>query len=169
MNKIATHDPIECLSKVLDGTLLACGLGIGEGPDVVFRVSFSTAIMSLVLSFKSWKQNNDILTSFCATSRIWSWHSIRWSVENCVFSWCTCTFGTREFDALVACGVVVSSPLTNKVRSSYVLKGRKDCGMIVWALLTLVIRLELDVSPIIRITYIVAEILGATLAFYVAK
>jgi hypothetical protein len=38
---------------VLDGTLLACGSGIGRGHDVVFRVSFSTLIMSLVLSFKS--------------------------------------------------------------------------------------------------------------------
>jgi hypothetical protein len=29
----------------------------------------------------------------------------------------------REFDALIAYGVVVSSPLTNKVRSSSVLRG----------------------------------------------
>jgi len=43
-------------------------------------------------------------------------------MENCVFSLCTCTPRTREFDALVACGVVVSSLLVNKVRSSYVLK-----------------------------------------------
>jgi hypothetical protein len=32
-----THEPIECLSKVLDGTSVACELGIGRGPDVVFR------------------------------------------------------------------------------------------------------------------------------------
>jgi hypothetical protein len=30
----------------------------------VFRVSFSTVIISLVLSFKSWKLNNSVLTSF---------------------------------------------------------------------------------------------------------
>ncbi len=41
-----TCEPIECLSKVLDGTLVACGLGISKEPDVVFKVSFSTAIMS---------------------------------------------------------------------------------------------------------------------------
>jgi hypothetical protein len=81
-----TREPIECLSKVLDGTPVACGLGINRGPYVVFRVFFSTTIMSLVLSFKSWKLNNGVFTSFCATSRIWSWHSISWLVENCVFS-----------------------------------------------------------------------------------
>jgi hypothetical protein len=48
-----THEPIECLSKVLDGTSVACGLGIGTRLDVVFMVSFSIAIMSLVLSLKS--------------------------------------------------------------------------------------------------------------------
>jgi hypothetical protein len=48
-----TCELIKCFSKVLDGTPIACGLGINRGPDVVFRVSFSTAIMSLVLSFKS--------------------------------------------------------------------------------------------------------------------
>jgi hypothetical protein len=32
-----THEPIECLSKVLDGTPIACGSGIGRGPNVVFR------------------------------------------------------------------------------------------------------------------------------------
>jgi hypothetical protein len=31
----------------------------------------------------------------------------------------------------MACGVVVSSPLANKVHFSFVLKGQKDCGMIV--------------------------------------
>jgi hypothetical protein len=50
-----TGEPIKCFSKVLDGSLVACGSGIGRGPNVVFRVSFSTVIMSLVLSFKSWK------------------------------------------------------------------------------------------------------------------
>ncbi len=34
-----TSEPIECFSKVLDGTLVPCGLGIGGGPDVVFKVS----------------------------------------------------------------------------------------------------------------------------------
>jgi len=48
-----TCEPIESLSKVLDGTPVACGLWIGRKPDVVFGVSFSTVIMSLVLSFKS--------------------------------------------------------------------------------------------------------------------
>ncbi len=81
-----THELIECLSKVLDGTSVACGLGISRGPDVMFRVSSSTVIMSLVLSFKSWKLNNGVLTSFYATSCIWSWYSISWSMENCVFS-----------------------------------------------------------------------------------
>ncbi len=35
---------------MLDGTPVACGLGIGRGPDVVFKVSFNIAIMSWVLS-----------------------------------------------------------------------------------------------------------------------
>jgi len=48
-----TRELIECLSKVLDGTLVTCGSGISRGPDVMFRVSFSITIMSLVLSFKS--------------------------------------------------------------------------------------------------------------------
>ncbi len=48
-----TCEPIECLSKVLDGTPITCGLGIGKGLDVEFRVSFSIIIMSLVLSFKT--------------------------------------------------------------------------------------------------------------------
>jgi hypothetical protein len=55
--------------------------------------------------------------------------------------------GTQEFDALATCGVIVSSPLTNKVRFSFVLKGRKDCGMIIRAPLALVIGLELNASP----------------------
>jgi len=49
----ATREPIECLSKVLDGTSIACGSRTGKGLDVVFRVSSRTTIMSLVLSFKS--------------------------------------------------------------------------------------------------------------------
>jgi hypothetical protein len=49
----ATCEPIDCLSKVLDGTFVACGLGIGRGPHVMFKVSSKIAIMSLVLSFKS--------------------------------------------------------------------------------------------------------------------
>jgi len=68
-------------------------------------------------------------------------------MDNCVFSQCTCTHGTREFDALIACGVVVSSPLANKVRSSSMLRGRKDCGMTTRAPLALVIGLEPDASP----------------------
>jgi hypothetical protein len=50
-----TREPIECLSKVLDGTPVACGSAIDKGLDVVFRVSFNTVIMSLVFNFKSWK------------------------------------------------------------------------------------------------------------------
>jgi len=160
----ATREPIECLSKVLDGTSVACGLGIGRGPDVMFKVSSKIAIMSLVRNFKSWKLNNGVLTSFCATSCIWSWHSISWSVENCVFSWCTCTPGTREFDALTACGVVVSSPLANKVHSSSMLRGRKDCGMTARAPLAMIIGLEPNASPWVWITCLVAKTLGATLA-----
>jgi hypothetical protein len=38
-----------------------------------------------VISFKSWKPNNDVFTSFNFISRIWSWHSISRLVENCVF------------------------------------------------------------------------------------
>ncbi len=48
----ATHELIECLSKVLDGTPVACVSRINRRFDVVFKVSFSTIIMSLVLSFK---------------------------------------------------------------------------------------------------------------------
>ncbi len=48
-----TREPIECLSKVLDGTYVACGSRISRGPDVVFKISSNTTIMSLVLSFKS--------------------------------------------------------------------------------------------------------------------
>jgi hypothetical protein len=76
----------------------------------MFKVSFSTIIMSLVLSFKFWKLNNNVFTSFYAISHIWCWHSISWSMENCVFSWCICTCEMQEFDVVVACGVVVSSP-----------------------------------------------------------
>ncbi len=164
-----TCEPIECLSKVLGGTHVACGWGIGRWPNVVFKVSFSTIIMSLVLSFKSWNLNNGVLTSFCTISCIWSWHSISWLVENCVFSSCTCTPRTWEFDALKTCGVIVSSPLANKVCSSSMWKGRKNCGMTVQAPLALVIKLEHDVSPSVRITYLVGKTLGATLASCVAK
>jgi hypothetical protein len=68
-------------------------------------------------------------------------------MENYVFSLCTCTLGTREFDALTTRGVIVSSPFTNKVRSSSVLRRRKDCGMTTQAPLALVIGLEPDASP----------------------
>jgi hypothetical protein len=70
-----TREPMECLFKVLDGTLVACGLGISKGPDVVFKVSFSTIIMSLVFFFKSLKLNNNVLTSLCTSS--WSWTMYR--------------------------------------------------------------------------------------------
>jgi len=86
-----------------------------------------------------------------------------------VFSWCTCTLRTWEFDALTACGVVVSSALANKVQSSSVLRGPKDCGMTARAPLALVIRLEPYASPLVWITYLMVETLGATLAFYAAK
>jgi hypothetical protein len=86
-----------------------------------------------------------------------------------VFSWCTCTPGTREFDALVACGVVVSCPLTNKVCSSSVLRGQKDYGMTAQASLTLVIGLETYANPSVWITCLMAKTLGATLAFCAAK
>ncbi len=33
-----TCELIKCLSKVLDGTTVACGSGIGKGPNVVLRV-----------------------------------------------------------------------------------------------------------------------------------
>jgi len=154
------HEPIECLSKVLDGTPVACDSRIGRGLDVMFRVSFSITIMSLVLSFKSWKLNNGVFISFCATSFIWSWHSISWLVENCVFSWCTCIPRTWKFDALATYGVVVSSPFANKVRFSFVLKGQKNYDMIARAPLALVIiGLELDVNPLVWITYLVVETL----------
>ncbi len=55
--------------------------------------------------------------------------------------------GHMNFNALIACGVVVSSPFANKVRSSSMLRGRKDCGMTARAPLALVIGLEPDVSP----------------------
>jgi hypothetical protein len=164
-----TREPIKCLSKVLDGTPITCGSGIGRGPNVVFRLFFSTTIMSLVFSFKSWKQNNGVVTSFCTTTHIWSWHSISWWMANCVFSLCTCTPRTQEFDALATYGVVVSSPLANKVRSSSVLRGRKDCGMTTWTPLALVIGLEPDASPSVWITCLVEKTLGAALTFCAAK
>jgi hypothetical protein len=68
-----TREPIECFSKVLDGTPVARGLGISKRLDVMFKVSFNIAIMSLMLKFKSWKQNNNVLTNFCTISCIWSW------------------------------------------------------------------------------------------------
>jgi hypothetical protein len=70
-------------------------------------------------------------------------------MENWVFSKCTCTPRTREFDALIACGVGVSSPLANKVRSSSMLRGRKDYGMTARAPLALVIGLQPDASPLV--------------------
>jgi hypothetical protein len=49
----AIGEPIKCLFKVLDGSPVACGFGIGKGLDVVFKVSFSIVIMSLVFSLNS--------------------------------------------------------------------------------------------------------------------
>jgi hypothetical protein len=46
-----TCEPMECLSKVLDGTPVTCGSKIGRGFDVMFKVSFSISIMSLVTNF----------------------------------------------------------------------------------------------------------------------
>ncbi len=86
-----------------------------------------------------------------------------------MFSWCTCTLGTQEFDALAAYGVIVSSPLANKVRFSFVLRGQKDYGMIVWAPLALVIGLEPNASPLVWITYLAEETSGATLTSCAAK
>jgi hypothetical protein len=102
-----------------------------------------------VFNFKSWKLNNGVFISFCTTSRIWNWHSISWLEENCVFSWCTCIPRIQEFDALVACYVVVSSPLVNKVRYSSMLRGWKDCGMTTRAPLAMVVGLKLDASPLV--------------------
>jgi hypothetical protein len=90
-------------------------------------------------------------------------------MKNCVFSWCTCTPKTQEFDALTTCGVLVSSPLSNKVCSSPMLRGRKDYGMAARAALALVIGLEPNVNPLVWITCLVAKTLGATLAFCVVK
>ncbi len=47
-----TRERIKCLSKVLDETPMVCESGIGKGLHVMCRVSFSIAIMSLVLNFK---------------------------------------------------------------------------------------------------------------------
>jgi hypothetical protein len=61
-----------------------------------------------------------------------------------MYSW------TQKFDALASCGVIVSSPFTNKVRSSSMLRGRKDCGMIARVPpLAMVIGLELDAIPLV--------------------
>jgi hypothetical protein len=55
------------------------------------------------------------------------------------------------------------------VRSFSVLRGRKDYGMIVRTLLTLVIGFEPNASPSVGITCLVAETLAATLISYAAK
>jgi hypothetical protein len=81
----------------------------------------------------------------------------------------SCTPRTQKFDALATCGVVVSSPLANKVCSSSVLRGWKDYGMIVQAPLALVIGLEPNASPSVWITCLVVETLGTTLASYAVK
>ncbi len=47
-----TCQPNECFSKVLDGNPIASGFEIDREPDVVFRVSFSIAIMSWCLTLK---------------------------------------------------------------------------------------------------------------------
>jgi hypothetical protein len=66
-----------------------------------------------------------------------------------VFSSCTCTPETQEFDALAASGVIVSSPLANKVHFSSVLREQKDCGMTARTPLALVIGLEPDANPLV--------------------
>jgi hypothetical protein len=68
-------------------------------------------------------------------------------MENCVFFLYTCTLGTRKFDALTAYGVIVSSPLTNKMHSCFMLRGQKYYGMTPRAPLALVIGLEPNVNP----------------------
>ncbi len=155
-----THEPIECFSKVLDGTLVACGLRIGRGFDVMFKVSFSTTIMSLVLSFKCWKLINKCIHKFlCHFMHLkLALHKLMYMCLWDMKIWCPST-----------CGVVVSSPLANKVRFSFVLRGLKDCGMTIQAFLTLIIGLEPYVSPLVWITYLMAETLNATLTFCVAK
>jgi hypothetical protein len=55
------------------------------------------------------------------------------------------------------------------VRSSFMLRGRKDCGTITRAPLALVIGLELDASSSVWIMCLVVETLGATLASCAAK
>jgi len=45
----ATHEAIECFSKVLDTNPVTCGSGISRGPNVVFKVFFSTTLMSPML------------------------------------------------------------------------------------------------------------------------
>jgi len=164
-----TCELIECLSKVLDGTPIAHGLGIGRRPDVVFRVFFCTTIMSLVLSFKSWKLNNSVPTSFWATSRIWSWHSISSSVENCVVflmymyswdtkSWCLSSLWCSNF--LPPCqqgAFFFCVERTKKLWHDYSSSFSPSNG------------LEPDASPWVWFTCLVAETLGATLAFCAAK
>jgi len=49
------------------------------------------------------------------------------------------------------------------------LRGQKHYGMTTRAPLALVIKLEPDASPSVSITYLVAKILGATLASYATK
>jgi hypothetical protein len=105
-----------------------------------------------VFSFKSWKLNNSVLISFCATSCIWSWHSISWLVEKlCVF-----LMYMYSWDTIIWCPSSLWCnnllPFANKVCFFYVLRGRKDCGMIVWTALALVIGLEPDTSPSFWIT-----------------
>jgi hypothetical protein len=164
-----TREPIECLSKVLDGTFVTCGLGIGRGPDVVFRVSFIIAIMSLVLNFKSWKLNNDVFTSFLShfMHLKLTLHKLI-SGKLCVFLMYMYSLDTRIWcPSSLSCNNIF--PLANKVRSSSVLKGQKDYGMSARALLALVIGLELDASPSVWITCLMVEILGATLASFATK
>jgi hypothetical protein len=108
----STCELIECLSKVLDGTPVACGSKIGRRPNVMFRVSCSTATMSLVLNLKIKQQCIHKLLHHFMYLKL-ALHKLI-SGKNCVFSWCTCILGTREFDALTTCGVVVSSSLANK-------------------------------------------------------
>jgi len=126
--------------------VVTCESRIGKKLDVVLKVSFSIAIMSLVLCFKCWKLNNGVFTSFCAISRIWNWHSIKWWVENCVFLMYMYSWDTRIWcPSSLWCNSFL--PIRNKMCSSSMLRGQKDCGMIPWAPLALIIGLEPDASP----------------------
>jgi hypothetical protein len=164
----ATREPIECLSKVLDGTFVACGSEISKGPNAVFKVSFNIKIMFMVLSFKSWKLNNGVLTNFCVISCNWLKLALHKLINGKL---CDFLMYMYSWDTRIWCpsGVVVSSPLANKVHFFSMLRRQKDCVMTVRAHVTLVVGFEPYASPSIWITYLVAKALGATLTCCVMK